>query len=64
MHGVQNPGDFDEPRGESTAYSPKLVEDAFAEVRAVGGVAGWIGLAVGRRAFGGGCVMLLLRNSF
>jgi hypothetical protein len=32
VYGVHNPEDFDEPRGESTAYSPNLVEvGAFSE---------------------------------
>jgi hypothetical protein len=39
VHGVQNSEDFAEPRGESPAYSPKLVEvDEFSEVRAGVGV--------------------------
>jgi hypothetical protein len=33
VYGVQNSEDFDEPRGESTAYSPKLLEEDFSELR-------------------------------
>jgi hypothetical protein len=33
VYGVSNSEDFDEPTGESTAYSPKLVEGVFSEVR-------------------------------
>src|SRR5215207_1557971 len=31
----RTPKHFDEPRGESTAYSPKLVEEVFSEVRSL-----------------------------
>jgi hypothetical protein len=31
--GVQDSDDFYEPRGESTVYSPTLVEEAYCEVR-------------------------------
>jgi hypothetical protein len=30
---VESLENFDEPRGESTAYSPKLVEDVFSVLR-------------------------------
>jgi hypothetical protein len=36
MYGVHNPEDVDEPRGESTTYSPKLVELDFSHLRAKG----------------------------
>jgi hypothetical protein len=36
VYGVHNPEDFDEQSGESTAYSPKLVEIVvFSEVQLI-----------------------------